>query len=417
MRTLVAAAAAAFSLLAGALAAAPAATAGARPRSAVPRTVVMDGSRLAAARAALHAGDPRLRPQLDLLLARADQALTAGPWTVMDKDRTPPSGDKHDYMSQAPYWWASRPKTADNPQGCPYVQRDGQRNPEINGITDHDEDGSMMSAVDALTLAWYYTGRAEYAQRAAHDLQVWFLDPATRMNPNMNFAQGIPCLVDGRGIGIIEFSEQYTDVLDDLAILDTGAPGWTPELRDGLRQWNTAFLDWLLTSANGKDEAAAANNHGSFYDMLVAGLQLATGDRAAARATAEAAKAKRLAPQLAADGSEPQEITRTRSFHYSVYNLEALTRLAQIAGHAGVDLWHWTTPSGGSILRSVDFLIPAATGAAAWPYPELSFTPGEAGGILRAAADHGDRAAAAAVPALPAPTGTTAYWELRPSVL
>ncbi|MFC1440799.1 alginate lyase family protein [Streptacidiphilus sp. N1-10] len=389
------------------------ASASARP-SPVPRTVVLDGNRLALTRLLVKAGVPQLRSELRTLTGQADGYLTQGPWSVMDKPQTAPSGDKHDYLSEAPYWWPSQPQTAANPWGCPYVQKDGVRNPAIDTITDHSERGEMFNAVYTLTLAWYYTGKAGYAERAALDLRTWFVDPATRMNPSLNYTQFIPCKVDGRGIGIIDFSQQFTDILDATAILDTGAPGWTGADHTGMTSWDSQFLSWLQTSQNGSDEAAATNNHGSFFDMQEAALALATGQKALATSIVKGAESKRLDVQLAADGSQPLELTRTTSYHYSDFNLLALTRLAQIGEHVGVDLWHYTTPAGGSLLKSVDFVVPAATGAAAWTYPELNFQAFAANDVIRAAADAGDRTALRALPELSAQPGGD-VWLLRPA--
>src|SRR5882757_3289081 len=170
-----------------------------------PNTAALDGKQLARTKIALLAGDRTARAALNNLLAQANAALTKGPWTVVDKPQTPPSGDKHDYLSLAPYWWPSHPQTPDNPLGCPYVEKDGVRNPATDAIPDKPERLTAFSAIYQLSLAWYYTGNAAYAKRAALDLRTWFLDPATRMNPNLNYTQFIPCRVTGRGIGIIDF--------------------------------------------------------------------------------------------------------------------------------------------------------------------------------------------------------------------
>jgi hypothetical protein len=402
-----------LALLAPASASAAASASTSAPRS-VPKTIVLDGNRLAVTRLLVQAGVPAVRSEVRTLTAQADGYLTKGPWSVMDKPQTAPSGDKHDYVSEAPYWWPTQPLTAANPWGCPYIQKDGVRNPAIDTITDHAERGEMFNAVYSLTLAWYYTGKSAYAERAALDLRTWFVDPATRMNPSLNYTQFIPCQVDGRGIGIIDFSQQFTDVLDAAAILDTGAPGWTSADRTGLTTWNSQFLTWLQTSKNGSDEAAATNNHGSFFDMQEAALALATGQKTLAKTIVRTAETKRLDVQLAPDGSQPLELARTTSYHYSNFNLLALTRLAQIGQHVGVDLWHYRTPSGGNLLKSIDFMVPAATGAAAWTYPELNFQAFSANDVIRAAADQGDFTAIRAVPGLSAQPGGD-IWLLRPA--
>lgn len=381
----------------------------------VPRTVVLDGPRLSLTKLKLQLGDRNLRRTVRDLTTQADQWMKQGPWTVTDKDQVPPSGDKHDYFSQAPYWWPSQPKTEDNPYGCPYVQKDGQRNPDVDKMTDRPEVGKVFESAYELSLAWYYTGKRAYAEHAADILRTWFVTPATRMNPNLNHAQFIPCKYDGRSIGIIDFSQGFTSLLDAAALLDTGAPGWSKSDHAGFRTWNKQFLDWLVNSDFGKEEGAAENNHGTFYDMQVAAIATAVGDRDRARQVLLDARTKRIDTQIAADGTQPQELERTRSFHYSTFNLVAYTRMAAIGKHLGVDLWNYTGPGGGNLFKAVDLLLPAATGAAPWPYPELDFRAYAASDIVHAAADAGDRTARAALPRLQTPPGGD-LWALRPAV-
>lgn len=385
----------------------------AAPPTVVPPTVVLDGSRLRQARDRLRSGDPEATAALAHLTARAERQLALGPWSVTDKPQIPPSGDRHDYLSQAPYWWPSRPRTAADPDGLPYERRDGLRNPEVDLITDHRGRGAMFDAVQTLALAWYHTGRADYAEHAAHLLRTWFLAPATRMNPHLAHAQAIPGSADGRPIGIIDFSQQFTSILDAIALLGAGAPGWTEADRAGMHAWCADFTRWL-GSDFAAEEAAAANNHGTFFDMQLAALQLAVGQPDSARRTVLDARAARIDPQIAADGSLPEELARSRSWHYSTFCLVALTRLAHIGRQVGVDLWSYRNPAGAGILDAVRYLLPAATGRAPWPHPELHFQRFAASDVVRAAAEAGDPAAAEAVPELQAPPGGD-LWPLRPS--
>ncbi|MFC4499385.1 MULTISPECIES: alginate lyase family protein [Streptomyces] len=384
------------------------------PAPRVAHTAVLDGFRLQQTKLRLDRGDPRLRRSVAVLTDRADRWLGQGPWTVVDKPRPAPGGDVHDYLSQAPYWWPSQSPTTDNPWGCPYVQRDGERNPEVDSGTDRQDVEKTFDAAYDLSLAWYYTGKKRYAEKAGQVLRTWFLDPATRMNPNLDHAQFIPCKFDGRAIGIIDFSQSFTSVLDALALLDTGAPGWTRTDRTGMAKWNSDFLGWLRNSDFGKEEGAATNNHGVFFDMQLAGLAYATGDRELARRTVLDARSRRIAPQVASDGSQPQELTRTRSWHYSTFSLVAHTRLAAIGRHVGVNLWTYRGPDGQSLFKAVDYLLPAATASAAWPHPELEFHRYAATDIVHAAADAGDTRARKAVALLEEPPGGD-LWSLRPA--
>lgn len=303
---------------------------------------------------------------LSQVRSEADHAMEAGPFSVMDKNATPPSGDKHDYMSLAPYWWPN-PAT---PNGLPYVRRDGETNPQERTIPDHANISKLEGAVHAVALGYYLTGKEEYAARATLLLRTWFLDPATRMNPNLNYAQAVLGVNNGRGIGLIEMRD-LPRVLDAITLL-SGSSSFTPADADGLHKWFSTYLDWLQNSPNGRDEAAAKNNHGSWYDQQLVGIALFLNDKELAHKVADSAKTKRIALQIKPDGSQPLELARTKSFSYSVFNLTALMRLADEARFAGVDLWTYRASDGASIRAALDYLLPYAEGSKKWIYETLN---------------------------------------------
>ena len=345
-----------------------------------PRVYSLRADALARARERIASGDPTIQPAYRRLIADADRALQAGPFSVMDKQRLPPSGDKHDYISMGPYWWPDPTK----PDGLPYVRKDGERNPEINRDYDAPRFGAMTGAVTTLALAYYFTGEERYAERAALLLRTWFLNPATAMNPNLRFGQRVPGITEGRAAGIIE-TRRLVDVIDALGALER-SPVWTDADRRGVREWMSAYLRWLLTSDIGTDERRARNNHGTWYDAQVASLALFTGDTALARATLEASKAGRIGSQVTADGRQPHELVRTRSLAYSAMNLEGLYRLAELGRHVGVDLWTYQSPEGGSIRRALDYIAPYADTTRAWPGRQITRMEPEAFVLLLARA-------------------------------
>jgi hypothetical protein len=329
--------------------------------SELPRVFLLDGARLQTTRQSLLQGDRALAA----LVRDANEALSVGPFSVMDKDVTPPSGDKHDFMSQGPYWWPN----PDTPNGLPYVRRDGRRNPEIYRLVDDRHMTEMTDAVETLALAYYFTGKEVYATKAARLLGVWFLDPPTRMNPNLQYAQGIPGITTGRGTGLID-SVGLTRVVDAVGLL-AGSESWTAGDQNGLQTWFGEYLQWMLESKNGRDEAAARNNHGTYYDLQVASYAMFVGRKDVATAVLREAATRRIARQIEPDGRQPLELERTRSWGYSLMNLRGLMSLARLGESAGVDLWSFQTEDGRSIRKALDYLLPFALGEKKWPYEQM----------------------------------------------
>ncbi len=340
-------------------------------------SLLLDGAFMLDVRARAGHGDAAIKAAIAALEVDAKKALEVKPMSVMDKTITPPSGDTHDYMSQAPYWWPDPSK----PDGKPYIRKDGVRNPEISTITDRDNLGRLGGAVTTLSLAYAYTGREEYATHAARLLRVWFLDQATRMNPHLTFGQYIPGINQGRGIGIIE-TRSLPEMLDGVMLI-AGSPVWTKADEDGLQAWMRAYLTWLVESTHGREESKNGNNHETWYDVQVAALALYTGQVDVARRTLEGTRA-RIATQIEPDGRQPRELERTRSWHYSAFNVAAFMDLATLGRHVGIDLWSYRTPDGRSIRQAVDFMVPYAAGERRWAYDQITpFTANTMHELLR----------------------------------
>lgn len=320
---------------------------------------------MADAKRKILAGDKEYVQALEKLKRNAQKALQAENFSVVKKQGTPPSGDKHDYMSQAPYFWKN-PKTAD---GLPYIRRDGERNPEIAKYPDHEFLDQMADSVQALALAYYFTGDEVYAVKAAQQLRVWFLDPATKMNPNMQFAQAVPGESTGRVFGVLE-SRGLTRVVDSIGLLEK-SKAFAKTDRKGIENWFTQFLDWLTTSKNGRGEGETKNNHGTLYDVQVVSYALFLGKKDLAKRVLETAKQKRIASQIEADGRQPLELERTKSWNYSTMNLEGLMWLAKLGENVSVDLWNYQTADGRGIRKALEYLYPFAVGEKKWEYRQI----------------------------------------------
>ena len=352
----------------------------------LPRVLLMDAQKLRDTRLGIQKGDKTFDAALAKIEADARKALREGTYSVTSKSMVPPSGDKHDYMSQAPYFWADPTKK----DGLPYIRKDGERNPEINKITDHSTMDKMESAVETLALAYYFKGDEAYAAKATDLLRAWFLDPATRMNPNLEYAQFIPGVNTGRGIGLIE-TRGLADVVDGIGLL-AGSKSWTAADQRGLEDWYSKFLQWMQSSKNGREENAAKNNHGTYYDVQTTSFALFLGKRDLAKQIVETARRKRIALQVEPDGRQPLELVRTKAWSYSNGNLDGLMLLARLAENVDVDLWNYQTSDGRSIRRALEYLYPFAVGDQKWTDQQLGGFDGKSLFPLmhRAAAHYND---------------------------
>ncbi len=305
-------------------------------------------------KALLASGDESATKALKKLMEQANKALLIMPPSVMEKKKVPPSGDKHDYMSIAPYFWPDPAK----PNGQPYLRKDGKVNPESRDPDANDTLRARLlgDATETLALAYFFTKEEKYATHAAKLVRTWFLDPATRMTPHFRFAQAVPGVNDGRGTGILE--ARSFAVAADAVVLLAGSPSWSVDDQKALDAWGNTYLDWLLTSKNGADECAAKNNHGTWYDVQAAHWALVLGRKDVAKKIITLAATKRVAVQVEPDGRQPLELVRTASFSYSCFNALALSELAALGEHAGFDLWHFKTSEGRSIRAALDFLVP-----------------------------------------------------------
>jgi len=331
----------------------------------LPKVYTMDPSHLHELRNKVQQKDQQVLQLVDSLKRQANDLLRMQPVSVMDKKFVPVSGNKHDYMSQAPYFWYDSSK----PNGLPYTRRDGVRNPEINKITDRTYIGRLENASRVLSLTGYLTSDNKYADKAAALLRHWFINEETKMNPNLEYGQAIPGVNSGRGIGIIE-TRTLMGIADAVGLLERSTT-WTSADTKAMQAWFTKYLDWLLTSHNGKDEHAAKNNHGTWYYAQAIDFALFIGNRELARNLAEESK-KRLDSQLTKDGQQPLELARTNALGYSTMNLQGWIAVATLAEKAGVDLWNYKTPTGASIRKALDWLTPYALGQKQWTYQQIT---------------------------------------------
>src|SRR6185312_8061254 len=336
----------------------------AQVRKSCPQVFALNAKTLASNKKQIKANNVNLIPAYKKLLADAEKALQFKTVSVMEKANTPPSGDKHDYMSIAPYFWPDPSK----PGGVPYMNKDGQINPEVNEYKDKIYLLAVCDNVSTLALAWYFSGDARYAVHAENLLRVWFLDTATRMNPNLNFAQAVRGRQTGRGYGLID-TRHFVRLIDAIGLLSNSSH-WTQKDQQGMKEWFAEFLNWMQTSKNGLAEMHTLNNHRVWYDEQRLSYALFTGNITLAKEVVTNAK-EQLDKQMASDGSFPLEMKRTISLHYTVFVLDPFFTTADLAKNVGIDFWNYVSPSGKSLKKGFEAVLPYLLKEKEWPGQQI----------------------------------------------
>jgi hypothetical protein len=312
----------------------------------------------------------RTPAELAELAAHAHTALKAPVTAVTDKKVAPPSGDPHDYVSFARYYWPDPTK----PDGLPFVSHDGKHNREQVTRGDRGRIGDFCETVEQLAAAWHVKRDEAAARRAGEWLRAWFITPATRMNPHLEYAQVRLGHKQNRGnaAGMLD-SRGFANVIDALRLLDD-SPALTPAEKTAVREWFTAFLQWFTTAKIAVEERAAKNNHGSWYFAQAIPIARYVGRDDLARTLVAESQAL-LSRQIKPDGSQPEEIRRVDGLGYSRFNLEALAVVARHAAALGTDLWNYTAPNGASLRQALDFLRPYNQAPEKWPHTQNERLP------------------------------------------
>lgn len=295
------------------------------------------------------------------VLRAAQKYLKAAPVTVTASSSPRSAGGKHDFFSEGDYWWPD-PK---NPDG-PYIQNDGLTNPE-NFVAHRRAMVRLSVQMPALTAAWAITKDRRYADAAARHLRAWFVDPATMMNPSLLYAQAIKGRFTGRGVGIIDTLHlvevaRAAGALEDSRALAAGDS-------KAVRKWFADYLAWMTTHKYGQDERDAKNNHATCWVVQVAEFARYTGNKALTAFCRDRYKTVLLPGQMAADGSFPLELKRTKPYGYALFNLDAMGAVCQILSTPQDNLWRFELPDGRGMRKAMEFMVPFIADKKKWTLP------------------------------------------------
>ena len=293
------------------------------------------------------------------ILRAAREYVGMAPVTITSFRSPKSPGGPHDFFSQADYFWPN-PK---NPDG-PYISRDGQSNPE-----NFDEHRRVMVALSirmpALTAAWLLTKDRSYAKRAGDHLRAWFVTPETRMNPNLEFSQGVHGVSTGRNYGIID-TLHLVEVARAARFLHNEA--LSEKDKQGVQEWFREYLHWMKTSEKGRQERDTLNNHATCWALQSSEYARLIGDEGTRDEIRRWFTGVLLPDQLGKDGSFPKELARTKPYSYSIFNFDVMAGLAQSLKGSGTDLTTFALPDGRGLCKAAEFIYPYLKDKGSWPY-------------------------------------------------
>jgi len=293
------------------------------------------------------------------IIKLAETYLHQKPVPLTDFNCPRSAGGIHDFYSEGDYWW----QNPEDPDG-PYIRRDGQSNP--NNFLEHRMAMRNLNQwVSTLVSAYKITKDEKYAKHALNHLDAFFLNKDSYMTPNLLYAQAISGRVTGRGIGIIDTihlieTAKSIGVLADLRYLKG-------EMLEGLKNWFDQYSEWMTTHPYGLKEKDHGNNHSTWWAAQVAAFA-DLADRKDLMKVAQSQFKKLLPEQMAADGSFPDEMSRTKPYSYSLFMLEGYAVLAHIASTPNENLWAYEK-NGKSLLKGWQFMIPFMKDKSTWIKP------------------------------------------------
>ena len=302
------------------------------------------------------------------LIRQADKMLAQKPTTILDQQQVAPSGDKHDYYSMARYWWPN-PKKAD---GLPYIRKDGVVNPATKGLG-REVLSNFKKQVEVFALAYFYTGKEVYAAKCADCLRAWYINPDTRMNPTMEYSQVVLGQNEnkGRHEGLLD---TYTMLfIPNVVACIAPSRAWTAADTDSLKAWFERYVDWMTTAPQAIEEDNFRNNHGTAYHVQLMVYAAFVGRDSLAEAYRKSFTERRLVPQIRENGTQPEELNRTRGFGYSIYNLTHILDYVDACYAGGYRVLEEDTVARTRICAALDFLAPfLGKPVESWPYQQIN---------------------------------------------
>ncbi len=330
--------------------------------------------------------------------------------------------DKRYFTSIGSYWWPVYDK--ETGEVISYEYKDGVYNHDNDTkvYTDKKTFVAMTDAVKALGEAFYYTGNVAYAKKIQDIVQTFFVATDTKMLPtlefgDMSFNDETRQFEYGSAFGILH-TTSLKEMLIGVRYAQQWA-GWNTQIDEEFNKWLTTFAEWLITHPLGIQEGnlftyyyddngeiirkkGLKNNHGTHFDSQYLSIMAHLGRQDLVKEYVDRIVVPRLYLHVvesskkgvdddyavngseggtqdfyyAGVGAQQTELARTKSWNYTIMNLDGWIRNAGYAETVGVDLWNQKSNKPGCedvilIKSMIDWYIPYITGEKDWVWDQI----------------------------------------------
>ncbi|WWC93015.1 uncharacterized protein L201_007979 [Kwoniella dendrophila CBS 6074] len=230
-------------------------------------------------------------------------------------------GGKNQLFTVKPYWW----QTEDGK----WEWRDGQRNPECAKPQGQEQLQALAKEVHTLALGLLYITDFERRQECIGKIQTllktFFVDPETRMEPQVRFSQCHPGEDPIRGNDAFVIAIRFLILVDQAIILAGSCID--SRLVMQVKSWIHEQAEWMLTSEQGL-KAKSSRKPLWYYVILSCHLRLSSDEESITQAKIAFGEWMNVYPT--AEKAFENELKHDNRRHRCLFTLEPIFLLASL---------------------------------------------------------------------------------------
>jgi hypothetical protein len=262
---------------------------------------------------------------------------------------------KNNYTSFATYYHPDESSST----GFPYIRKDGVRNKDLDNMSDSKYLNKFCTRLNHLSLIYALTKNEEYATKAVEMINVFFVNPDTKMNPTLTYSGLVvgDSMTDLKIRGATIDSARLCGLPDWIELLKV-SPSWNSSLQNSMVVWMDSLASWLKNDERGILQNSYSHNIKTSYINQLASYLVFCGKEAEAKTYLENTVWNLLSSQINSEGEQVLEMQRATPRHYSNFNLTLLMTLGKICNSLGINIWNYEDANGcGNIKKAMLYVV------------------------------------------------------------